>query len=514
MFPRSPLLAALALAALALAAALPAAGSAADPPPAATAAEKKFSPEELRADLDEMYRRLQESHFDLYARRSKAEYDARFAAARRALDRPLSFFEAAVAFQKFAAYGRVAHSRVDLPPEVFAAFRERGGKVLPLGVRVLEGHDGAELYVAENLSGLAAIAPGDRILAIDGEPAAGLAARLEEYISADNAYLAHTQLEPRFSQLLWLDQGEKPEFRLRLQRGAAPPVELTVPARSRAAMLEERGKAPAAALDWDSRIARMLDGGIAYLRPGPFYDNRPEAASPWDPAAFHQFVDDAFRGFREAGATRLLIDLRQNPGGDDSFSNRLIAHFADRPFRFAKEFRIRVSEAATSSNRARLEQLGEKGADTTSERLAAAYAGHKNGEVVLFPIAETPPLPAAERFAGRVFLLIDRQSYSNTANVAALVQDYGFGEILGEETSDLATTYGAMEQFTLPRTGIAVGFPKARILRPSGDTAARGVVPDVAIASPLVPGPGDPMLEKALERVRQAQLRKPGGGRS
>ncbi len=45
--------------------------------------------------------------------------------------------------------------------------------------------------------------------------------------------------------------------------------------------------------------------------------------------------------------------------------------------------------------------------------------------------------------------------------------------IVGEETSDLATTYGAMESFTLPRTGLKVGFPQARIIQPSGDIGLR-----------------------------------------
>jgi C-terminal processing protease CtpA/Prc len=127
--------------------------------------------------------------------------------------------------------------------------------------------------------------------------------------------------------------------------------------------------------------------------------------------------------------------------------------FATKPFRFASDFRVRVSAAAIESNRKRIE-AGETDAASTSQRLAA------------------------------------------------LAQDYGFATILGEETADLASTYGAMESFTLPRTGIQVGFPKARILRPSGDPVPRGVVPDVAIPSPLVPGGRDEMLEQALAVIR------------
>ena len=76
--------------------------------------------------------------------------------------------------------------------------------------------------------------------------------------------------------------------------------------------------------------------------------------------------------------------------------------------------------------------------------------------------------------------------------------DYGFATIVGEETSDFATTYGALEQFKLTRTGIEVGFPKAQIIRVNGDMAARGVVPDIAIETPIVEAPRDPVLQQAL----------------
>lgn len=497
--PRSRLFAATALALLALPCAAQSSGTAAEP----SGGPRTFSPEALRADLREMYEKLQVSHYDLFARRSKAEYDARFAETLRSFDRPLTRFQAEVAFQKFAAYGRVAHSRVDLDAAEFARFREKGGKILPLAVRVVDKDGGAAVYVAENQGGLPAIVPGDRLLAIDGQPIAAVVEKLDAHISGDNAYLTHAQLEPRFPMLLWLEHGERAEFRLRLQRGDGPPFEVKVPARTRLEMQEAQKKLPpVAGLDWDAREARILEGGIAYLRPGPFYESAPDAPNPWDPSAFHQFVDKAFAGFRAADAKALVIDLRQNPGGDDSFSNRMIAHFATRPFRFASDFRIKVSAAATESNRQRL-ALGGDDPASTSARLAAAYAGRKNGEVVHFEIAETAPLPANGRFAGKVYLLIDRRSYSNTANVAALVQDYGFGAVLGEETADLATTYGAMEQFKLSRTGIAVGFPKAFILRPSGNIDARGVVPDIVLPAPLLPSADDPMLAKALEIVRR-----------
>jgi hypothetical protein len=45
---------------------------------------------------------------------------------------------------------------------------------------------------------------------------------------------------------------------------------------------------------------------------------------------------------------------------------------------------------------------------------------------------------------------------------------------------------------------LEVGFPKAFIVRPSGDLAPRGVVPDVAIETPVVEGIDDPVLQRAV----------------
>jgi C-terminal processing protease CtpA/Prc len=178
----------------------------------------------------------------------------------------------------------------------------------------------------------------------------------------------------------------------------------------------------------------------------------------------------------------------------------MLAWFAKAPFRFAKDFRIRVSAAAIASNAKRLSAQTDKG-DSISSKFADAYARHRIGDVFSFDIPMAQPRDG-QRFGGRVFMLVNRHSYSNTVQVAAMSQDMHIATILGEETSDLATTFGAMEQFTLPRTGIDVGFPKAQIIRVNGDLRARGVVPDVLIETPIVEPASDPVLQRALQLAR------------
>ncbi len=479
-----------------------AAACAAPEPPVAPAAESRHAPEQLREDFDALYAGLQAAHYDLYVRRPKAEYDALHRQMRAGLDAPLTVAEARVRFQRFAAFGRVAHARVELPAEAWETYRSQGGKAFPLFLRFVDGR----AYVQDDISGADAVDESDELLTVAGLPLRDWLAPVRALISADNDYLNDTQLETRLPLLVWLAHGEHATFDVAVRKADGRRIDATVDARNRSDYSAAiAARPPRFELDWNARETRMLDNGVAYLRPGPFYDNRPDAATPWDPTAFKTFIDKAFADAIQHDAQALLIDLRDNPGGDNSFSDPLLAWFADKPFRFTNGFDIRISEQTTASNRKRLDSIGGED-DSMSAKLAAAYAGKAPGSRVDFPMPWVEPR-AQGRFAGKVYLLVNRHSYSNTVSVASIVQDYGFGTVLGEETADLASTYGAMENFALPNTGIEVGYPKARILRPNGDARPRGVIPDIAIATPLLGGEEDTVLTQALERIPEAGIR-------
>jgi hypothetical protein len=460
---------------------------------AAPAADTTLDARDVRADFRHLYAELRAAHADLYARRAKPEYDALYARMRRGFARPMTIDEVRRDFQRFVAYGNVAHARIDEADLAWEQYRERGGTAIPLQIRVSNGY----VHVLRNLGDDRRIDAGDRLLAIDGRPIARVLDEIAVHLSVDNVYMRDTLMEQRFARLLWRQWGERAAFEVRVRKRDGHEATLRLAANSRGDAEAAMKQRPAFELDWDRREARLLDDGTAYLRPGPFYDNSEGAAHPWDNTAFVAFIDQSFKRFIDAGAGRLLIDLRDNPGGDNSFSDAMLAWFADRPFRFCSDFRIRSSRAAMASNAAR---LAHSAAGSISHQMDAAYRRHPFGETFSFPLPAAEPRKG-QRFGGKVFMLINRHSYSNTANVAALAQDYGFARILGEETADLATTYGAMEQFTLPRSGIVVGFPKAHIVRPNGSLVARGVVPDVAIETPLLQDRSDPVLQAALEIV-------------
>jgi hypothetical protein len=192
--------------------------------------------------------------------------------------------------------------------------------------------------------------------------------------------------------------------------------------------------------------------------------------------------------------------LRDNPGGDNSFSDPMVAWFASRPFRFASSFMLKAS-AATKSDYARQRTAGPP-IDADFGRQIDAEMKEPNGARYSYELPLNQPHPEP-RFRGRVWVLVNRHSYSNAASVAALIQDYGFGKVIGEETADVASNYASVQSFTLPGTRVSVTYPKSHFIRPNGDDAVSGVKPDFPIARPPIGTAGDIVLSSALSIIRR-----------
>jgi len=450
----------------------------------------------VRADFDRLYAGLRAAHFDLFAVTPQAVFDQRHAEMRAGFDRPMTRLDIRREFQEFTALARHAHARIDFPMEAYGAFRAAGGRVLPLTISIREGR----VFVETRAAALEGLAPGDEILAFDGQPNTVWIPTLTRHLSAETPRFAHTLLETYLRGLVWLEWPDMAEVTLQVRHADGSVETLTLPFLSGDALAPaEEGEQP---FSLDGREAHMIGSDIAYLRPGPFYNTEPDG-NVWDPAAFTAFVDNSFNDFRAAGAEALILDLRDNPGGDNSFSDPVMAWIADRPFRFASRFTVRVSEETTAANQARLDTLPE-GEGGMSATYAELYAAHAPGETIEIDLPYAEPRPEGDRFEGPVYVLINRYSFSNAVTMAAQIQDYGFGVVTGETTADMATTYGAMEQFTLPRTGIIVGYPKAHIVRINGTLESHPVTPDVALDFPVLRGSEDVVLDQLVAHVRTA----------
>ena len=429
----------------------------------------------LKNDLIQLYADLKSSHINLYHNVSEEEYETYYKSLLNSLDTPMTKLEAKLTFQRFVAFGKVAHANINVLKDDYQQYRDNGGVAFPIYVKI----DQPKWFVDENYSNHV-LPEGAEITHINNKPVTEWLDLFDTYISADTTAITASLLEFQLPQYLWLDatvNGTKNEqFKLTIkQSNNAETINIAALSRDE---LQNNIDAKSNPKENESALReyKLLDDRIAYLKPGPFY-NAENPADVWNTETFTAFIDEAFEYFIDNKATKLIIDVRNNPGGTNSFSDSVINWFADKPFRFASEFIVRSSEHAKVSNEKRLETSSDS---KVSQLLAKSYQDNPFGAVFSFNLEDAQPR-SGKQYKGEVFVLIDRSSYSNAVSLAAIVKDYGFGKVIGESTTDFATTMGAMESFTLKNSGIEVGFPKALIIRPSGDRTPGPVHPDVAI---------------------------------
>ena len=94
------------------------------------------------------------------------------------------------------------------------------------------------------------------------------------------------------------------------------------------------------------RSFRFLDDETAYYHPGIFLNMNAQSTSDhssFNKDEFIRFLDSSFEQIHLHQSKYLVIDLRGNPGGDDSYSDPMVAYFADKPFWYCSRFSIKTS---------------------------------------------------------------------------------------------------------------------------------------------------------------------------
>ena len=143
--------------------------------------------------------------------------------------------------------------------------------------------------------------------------------------------------------------------------------------------------------------------------------------------------------------------------------------------------------------------------DTTDD-YSRKILENADGQIFKYDLPSYNPVEKSKRYTGEVYVLVNRETYSMAAVSAALIQDYKFGKIVGEETGDLPTLYASQFSYTLPRSGITVKVPKGYIVRVNGSKKLEGVKPDIYIQDHLLDDT-DEILNGLLTKLRKTTNR-------
>ena len=436
---------------------------------------QEFSKKEVLEDLDTLKTLLENSHYNLYAYTSKEKFNQNFEKVTNSLnENSISLKEAVGIFQKVISKANTGHAEIDFPAVSYIAFAQQGGKIFPLEIAL----EDSSAYIRKNYSNDSEIKLSSEILEVNGKRIKDILSLIYPHISAERPYLKKAKIEFwSFPRLYWQIFGEEEQFSISVKENNQI-KKYDLQAISALEGYEYKRKD---ILTSDRKF--KFYGNTAYLNPGNFSGDEND---------YQRFIDSAFSAINKKTPKNLIVDLRNNAGGNNSFSDYLISYIANKPFQWNSRFSLKTSKY--------LKQNTRKNNDTTNAYFQEILK-HQNGEIFSYSFEEMQPQELQKRYKGNVFTLINRQTYSQAAVAASLIQDYQFATLVGEETGDFPTLYASLFTVELPNTKTPVKIPKGYIVRVNKSEKAEGVIPEIHIDDHLLDDK-DEIFDTLLKKVR------------
>jgi len=190
--------------------------------------------------------------------------------------------------------------------------------------------------------------------------------------------------------------------------------------------------------------------------------------------SFPHFLKKTFRELSDRNIPYLIIDLRDNGGGEDLWGKLLFSYLIDKPYMYYNYLEV---------NRTTFSFLAHTDAPDVTKMLQKRTKKNDRGTydvLVHSNLGEQKPLKPT--FPGKVYVLINGRSFSGSGETTSLMHYHKKAMFVGEECGAgyYGNTSGLMPTLTLPHTKLRVRIPMVRYhMAVSGyDYPDRGIIPD------------------------------------
>lgn len=217
-----------------------------------------------------------------------------------------------------------------------------------------------------------------------------------------------------------------------------------------------------------------------------------------NPSKMKTFADSTFTLIKNKKISNLIIDIRENGGGNSRVGDNLLQYLAKTDFRqYTDSTIIKVSKELYQKIRAEKEEILQSKIHTTNDSIYLTQID----KILNEPIGTTTIAHYAKnitkleehknRFMGNLFLLTSRVTYSSASDFAQTVKAYNLGKIVGEETGGWIACYGDSIDTNLPNSNLTLSVSSVKFVNEGANPNDwHGVKPDIEIKQ-----------EKALEYV-------------
>lgn len=195
-------------------------------------------------------------------------------------------------------------------------------------------------------------------------------------------------------------------------------------------------------------------------------------------AAMANFADSMIADLNAKHIGNLIIDIRNNGGGDSSVGDMLFQYISKVPFyQFDKSF-------------ARISPVTQSLLSPEQCQKVGLYYNNEVGKI--YPFSDK-----SRHYQGKVWLLISHHTFSSASSFSWAFQHFNMGKVIGEESGGMSVSFGDILIYKLPVSGLKSYISYKRFWLPgSNEKNIHGTIPDFKV-------PADKALEYTLELINK-----------
>jgi hypothetical protein len=181
------------------------------------------------------------------------------------------------------------------------------------------------------------------------------------------------------------------------------------------------------------------------------------------------FLKNSFDTINKIKCTNLIIDIRDNPGGNSNAGDLLLDYLTDTSYSQFASVKLRVSEDVKNRYKKNEPKLYEH------------IKSFPNNTLFPFPneMLFVRERKNAIRFKGNLIVVVSDKTFSSAASFTGVVKKYKLGKIIGEVTGGRIHCYGDFLMFKLPNSGFEFFVSTKEHILQGGNIEDEGVIPDI-----------------------------------
>jgi hypothetical protein len=425
----------------------------------------------LLEDYDFLLMTLEETHPNLYAYVPKDEFVKKTNEFRASISGPMSKPDFYKILFKTIALVKQGHTMV-FGDAGYRDFLKSGGLAFPFKINYNSSH----IYIDENYSDHNEFVKGTEIIAINHIPVNRIIDEFTPYLRVrPNGYIGKT-LSHNWAGFLWLIYGFGDQFTI----SYILPNENVIQTKTISGVTNEQIRSKTKSIEKkDFEFNLEPERKTALLRLNTFHLD----FDMYDSLLIHVFSE-----IQKNKIENLIIDVRENPGGNGNLVGSLVNYLTDKPYITTAGSEVKTSEATKHCYTTHpvlvnaIEQARKAEGDKPEFlKLVDCFLEGEPGTITTFPKEINTPEDNQLRFKGNLYVLTSKQTFSAGTLLSVVIKDNNIGTIVGEETSDNPTMYACIMIFELPNTKINIQNSAQYSLRPGGFDDQKGVLPDFKV---------------------------------